>query len=157
VCIPLHRLGPHEFHFEGSPLQPWNASNYVDLGLTPPDDDDPRTPSASNAGQDEEDDAEMKKRSFEDDKQDESIEDYCQSGGETDPPTNDMSQEFDAEDDQDTYESQQDTDLDNYLRFKIIPLFYRQKGNSSIKKSWTQNARRRYQLRRVNGEDSDLR
>jgi hypothetical protein len=154
VKIPIHRLGPHEFHFQGSPLTPWSPS-HVDLGLTPPDDVEPTTPPVPNSGHHELGDGELKKSATEDYEQAEGVDECCGSGGENDQSTDDGWEELAFEDDENTYEVAQETDLDNYLRYKIIPL--RLNNSAKQRKQWTQNARRRYQLRHINGEDSELR
>jgi hypothetical protein len=61
-----------------------------------------------------------------------------------------------AHEPEDTFESELHSDVDSFLRFNILPFALRAKRpeESKQRKSWMQNARRRYQLRPMpDGED----
>ena len=57
--------------------------------------------------------------------------------------------------DEDTYESKLHADIDTFLRFKIYPIEMRGKSkeNKLKQKAWGQNARRRYQMRKMADTD----
>ena len=153
VLVAIHRLGPHEFFYEGTPLRPWEAY-HVDNDLTPPDTDNtcPQDDSGSE-GALPDDDASKEEQIG----QDGVREDISETKSDNGSPQDDMSNGDCSADEEepDTYEDSKDAEIDSYLRYDNIP--FRFKDDAKQKKHWTQNARRRYKLRLLNGDDSELR
>jgi hypothetical protein len=144
VKIPIHRQGPFEFHYRGTVLST-AQHDPADAGLTPPDDvdDQPNLQGGNEDGGSNQDvdlsgDEMMSKEYTEDPK--------C---------SKEVSYTQDIEEEDDDYEDPKDTEIDSYLRYRIVPFKFR--NDPKRKKFWTQNARRRYKLRQIGGEDSELR
>lgn len=144
VNIPIHRLAPKEFRYRGSVLVS-AQHDPADAGLTPPDNVDTESPLDED-------------REYVGTKQNSGLAgDATMSKEHTEGPT-DSTEEDDVHDNEkkeDDYEDPRDGDIDSYLRYKIIP--FRYKRDFKTRKMWTQNARRRYKLRRSGGADSERR